>query len=216
MCFNVNTLIGNEDGSTLASTSSTNLSQFSGWTTHLMEQLGVPVEELFMLMNKTLTNKLVDCVKNAYLSTLLGCEGSHILMAHPVGGTAVTATYNFKTSVQARFECPVDPVCTELKFCNCKQGAMELFADYLTALHTLKCRAWAGCRAYRQSCNHCWWPQPSHATSYQLLQLAYAGKSAAQGRYLLDQLALNHAVGGDHLTFISHCQPSPRMCSCYA
>ena len=96
------------------------------------------LENFFTLTNLTLTNELTDHAKNAYLSTLLSCEGSRILMAHPVGGTAATATYNdFKASVQALFERPVDPVRAEFEFRSRKQGATESVANYLTALRTL-------------------------------------------------------------------------------
>ena len=59
-------------------------------------------------------------------------------MAHLVEGTAATATYNdFKASVQALFERPVDPVGAEFEFRSRKQGAAESLADCLTALRTL-------------------------------------------------------------------------------
>ena len=96
------------------------------------------LENFFTLTNLTLVNELTDRAKNAYLSTLLGCEGSRILMAHPAGGTAATATYTeFKASVQALFERPVDPVRAEFEFRCRKQGATESVCDYLTALRTL-------------------------------------------------------------------------------
>ena len=71
------------------------------------------LENFFTLTNLTLPedNALSDRAKNAYVATLLGSEGSRILMANPAAATAETATYaQFKESVMALFERPVNPV----------------------------------------------------------------------------------------------------------
>ena len=66
-----------------------------------MEQLGVLVGEFFYFHKSDVNNNW---------SILLGSEGSRILMAHPVGGMAMSTTYiEFKASVQALFEHAMDP-----------------------------------------------------------------------------------------------------------
>ena len=98
------------------------------------------LENFFTLTNLTLPkdNTLSDRAKNAYVATLLGSEGSRILMANPAAATAETATYaQFKESVMALFERPVNPVRAEYEFRCRRQGATESVNDYLTALRTL-------------------------------------------------------------------------------
>ena len=98
------------------------------------------LDNFFCLTDLTLPadNKLNDQAKNAYLSSLLGSEGSRILMAHPVAATASTATYNdFSKKVSALFERPVNPVRAEFEFRSRKQGSNEPVGEYLTALRTL-------------------------------------------------------------------------------
>ena len=59
------------------------------------------LENFFALTNLTLpeNNALSDRAKNAYLATLLGSEGSCILMANPAAATAEDAAYTqFKES----------------------------------------------------------------------------------------------------------------------
>ena len=96
------------------------------------------LENFFTLRNLTLpeNNALSDRAKNVYVATLLGSEGSRILMANPAAATAKTATYaQFKESVL--FERPVNPVRAECEFRCRKQGATGSVNDYLTALCTL-------------------------------------------------------------------------------
>jgi len=98
------------------------------------------LDNFFTLTDLTLSagDKLTDRAKNAYLSSLLGNEGSRILMAHPVAATASTATFaQFSTDVQALFERPTNPVRAEYEFRSRRQGATESVTDYLTALRTL-------------------------------------------------------------------------------
>ena len=98
------------------------------------------LDNFFTLTNLTLpdTNQLSDRAKNAYLSSLLGNEGSRILMAHPVAATASTAPFDdFSREVESLFERPVNPVRAEYEFRNRRQSPTESVSDFLTALRTL-------------------------------------------------------------------------------
>ncbi len=65
----------------------------------------------FVLTNLTLATKLSDIAKNAYLSSLLGCEGSRVLMAHPGATEAATKAYDiFSKDVGKLFERPTNSV----------------------------------------------------------------------------------------------------------
>ena len=98
------------------------------------------VGHFFVLTNLTLSdgNALTDAAKNAYLASLLGTEGSRILLAHPVATQAATLSYDaFSQAVGQLFERSTNPVRAEFEFRSRKQGACETIAEYLTALHTL-------------------------------------------------------------------------------
>ena len=95
------------------------------------------LDNFFLLTSFTLHDDvtLSDEAKNAYLSSLLGCEGSRILMAHPVATRASTTTYeDFATEVGQLFERPINPVRAEYEFRSRKQGPNETVSEYLTAL----------------------------------------------------------------------------------
>ena len=82
--------------------------------------------------------KLTNRAKNAYVSSLLGAEGSRILMTHPVASKATTTTYEeFCKEVKTLFERPTNPVRAEFEFRSRRQAATESVADFMTALRTL-------------------------------------------------------------------------------
>ena len=98
------------------------------------------LDNFFTLTDLTLAadNKLSNKAKNAYLATLLGSEGSRILMANSVAPAASTDTYDdFAEKVKALFERPANPVRAEFEFRSRKQGATETVSEYMTALRTL-------------------------------------------------------------------------------
>ena len=98
------------------------------------------LDNFFLLTSFTLHDDvtLSDEVKNAYLSSLLGCEGSRILMAHPVATRASTTTYeDFAAEVGQLFERPINPIRAEYEFRSRKQGPNETVSEYLTASRTL-------------------------------------------------------------------------------
>ena len=102
-----------------------------------MATLEGPVEQFFVFTNLTLSdgNALTDAAKNA---SLLGTEGSHILLAHPFATQAATLSYNaFSQAVGQLFERPTYPVRAEFEFRSRKQGACETVAENLTALALL-------------------------------------------------------------------------------
>ena len=106
--------------------------QWSNWSAQL--------HNFFSLTNLTLAadQQLSDRAKNVYVASLLGSEGSRILMAHPVTATVGTATYaTFKAAVQRLFERPVNPVRPDFDFRSRRQGTHESVSDFLTALRTL-------------------------------------------------------------------------------
>ena len=103
---------------------------------HWMAQLN----NFFTLTNLTLPtdSSLSDEAKNAYLATLLGCEGSRIFMAHPIATQASTLDYDtFAKEVGGLFERPNNTVRADYDFRSRKQGATETVTDYITALRTL-------------------------------------------------------------------------------
>ena len=131
---------GDEDGTTPTNYAFTNISRPPRRPASTLEELEGAARQFFTFTDLTLVddNKLSNKAKNAYLATLLGSEGSRILMVNSVAPAASTNTYDdFAEKVKALLERPANPVWAEFEFRSRKQDASETVSEYMTTLRTL-------------------------------------------------------------------------------